>query len=30
MLIFEEHVRLEEVPEPLHFGFNPFVDHGGE
>ena len=29
MLIFEKHFRLEEVTEPLHFGFNPFVNQGG-
>ncbi len=29
MLIFKQHFRLEEVTEPLHFGFNPFVDQGG-
>ena len=28
MLIFKQHVRLEEVTEPLHFGFNPFLDQG--
>src|SRR5258708_34745624 len=28
MLIFKQHVRLEEVTEPLHFDFNPFLDQG--
>ncbi len=28
MLIFKQHARLEEVTEPLNFGFNPFLDQG--
>src|SRR5258708_35234801 len=29
MLIFEDHFRLEELTEPLPFGFNPLLDHSG-